>query len=80
MEYICNCTPTQGYPHLVRTPSIKRIGITLPNPLDKNKRFLLGSIITNLSPGKSCDNHPIPFKNYELNIGKLCIKFGKIVY
>lgn len=74
MEYTCKCTPKQNIPHIIRSASAKPYFFSIP--YRKGKRLLLFTLWKHLSPAKSCDNHPVPLKKWE--IGRF--EFGKIVY
>ena len=84
MKYTCRCTPTQEYPHIVKSYPRKTWFYSFKNLYKSTpyyqKNFILGSLTKRLGPAKSCDNHPIPYKRFLLRVGSLCVEFGKIVY
>lgn len=83
MNYKCQCIPIQEYPHIVKTSHTKCWYFTLWLPFYyRNKigntlnRIPLLRIRRIISPSKSCDNHPVPEKEWDIN----GFKFGKIIY
>lgn len=73
-DYICNCTPTQAYPHIVKTPHV--------NNYWKYSwlRWFGISLQRRLHPAKSCDNHPVPVHKWCLRLWNTYYEFGEIIY
>lgn len=68
MNYTCKCTPTQEYPHIVKSAHIKHFWDL---PLSISRR---------LHPATSCDNHPVPQKEWSFKIFGRYYEIGKIIY
>ena len=69
MKYECKCIPKHSLPHIVKTSAIK------------GHSFLGIWLFEHLSCAKSCDNHPVPLKRFEIWIkGRTLLIFGKIIH
>lgn len=80
-HYRCSCIPRQSIPHIVHSPAVEPYHLSVPITFGfPRRRLVIASLYKTLTPGLSCDNHPIPLRKWTLRIGTLTFDFGKIIY